>query len=438
LTFDRYPGIAFWRDGAWESGGAVYSVPAGPSEWIAGDIDGDGRPDLVVLVDHRVVILRNASERELPPPPSPPADFAFVVEPDGIFLEWTRAPEAIARGVTYNVRVGTQPGLGDVVAPLSLASGQRLVPAYGNAGISPRRRVTGLEVGRTYYAAVQGVDAGGRGGPFSEELTIVPTVRSLTITAPESVVAADVAVSVDVPFTIEGAVGAVDLSAAFAPRILAPSVAVEWSGDGKHGVAHVRFGSVVGRGTLTLVARDASRWRVSGTVAVSRGDPGPDVALAMDRVVTTAVDHPVLFNRWAAALPPGSTLVPGQVAQPEKGVIQYGFPDDYYFPPTGFAGTDRITWVFVTESGERMAVHYRVVVAGTAGDRAYVRGNGTVDLLLVGRPTDSGVLETSEDLAHWRPVTRYRVPGSGTLLLNAVGTTTPTGAGFFRRVVDSP
>ena len=85
-------------------------------------------------------------------------------------LSWDRAadPEQPG-GLTYNVRVGTAPGRGDVQSPMSLADGYRLVPRRGNAGWNTKLLLTALHPGQTYYWSVQAVDNSFAGGTFATE-----------------------------------------------------------------------------------------------------------------------------------------------------------------------------------------------------------------------------------------------------------------------------
>jgi hypothetical protein len=85
-------------------------------------------------------------------------------------FEWNTAtdPEQ-SGGLTYNLRVGTAPGLGDVVSAESRADGHRLLPRNGNAGWLLHHDVHGLITGQTLYWSVQAVDSGFAGGPFADE-----------------------------------------------------------------------------------------------------------------------------------------------------------------------------------------------------------------------------------------------------------------------------
>jgi hypothetical protein len=48
---------------------------------------------------------------------------------------WNAATDAEtpSAGLSYNLRVGTSPGIGDIVPPMALPSGRRILPALGNA-----------------------------------------------------------------------------------------------------------------------------------------------------------------------------------------------------------------------------------------------------------------------------------------------------------------
>lgn len=77
-----------------------------------------------------------------------------------------------ANGLTFNVRVGTTPGGGEVVTPMALTnSGYRLVPRMGNAGERLSFYLQGLAPNTTYYWSVQAIDTASAGSPFSTEST---------------------------------------------------------------------------------------------------------------------------------------------------------------------------------------------------------------------------------------------------------------------------
>lgn len=144
-------------------------------EWA--DLDGDGALDLLVsgldpeaagtVVD--LTVHRNGSPGSNHVPTAP-TNLGATPGPEGMVLSWDAAldAESFSNGLSYNLRVGTAPGLSDVVDPLASPTGQRLVAKPGNA-----RQVTSWELkglaGGTYYWSVQAIDASFAGGPFAAE-----------------------------------------------------------------------------------------------------------------------------------------------------------------------------------------------------------------------------------------------------------------------------
>jgi len=98
-------------------------------------------------------------------------------------LSWnaTSDDHTPAAALTYNLRVGTVSGGSDVVSPLSLAGGTRLVPQDGNVGEHTSYKLRNLAAG-TYSWSVQAVDSGFAGSPFASEgtFTVPPPAFSLS------------------------------------------------------------------------------------------------------------------------------------------------------------------------------------------------------------------------------------------------------------------
>jgi hypothetical protein len=95
----------------------------GGSAW--GDWNRDGRLDLAMtgysgakLGDVFTQVWGNSSPRANTPPVAPSA-LAAVVEGNGVTLNWAQGADAETPGpgLTYNVRVGTSPGAGDIISP---------------------------------------------------------------------------------------------------------------------------------------------------------------------------------------------------------------------------------------------------------------------------------------------------------------------------------
>ena len=90
-------------------------------------------------------------------------------------LSWNPAADAETptKGLTYNIRIGTTKYGKEIVSPMSLASGIRMLPAMGNCQLNTFAKLN-LKVGRKYYWSVQAVDNGNMGGSFS-------SIDSLTV-----------------------------------------------------------------------------------------------------------------------------------------------------------------------------------------------------------------------------------------------------------------
>jgi len=154
------------------------------------DFDGDGVLDVAASMESsgpsvpklQVAVYRGQSRRANHPPTSPSNLRQTAITTNSILLSWDHAtdPEQ-SGGLTYNVRVGTALGLGDVVSPMSLSDGHRLVPRRGNAEWNTNFFVTALEPGRTYYWSVQAIDNSFAGGPFAPEISFTVPDAVLTI-----------------------------------------------------------------------------------------------------------------------------------------------------------------------------------------------------------------------------------------------------------------
>ena len=179
LTPGNYEGSVFFNDGDEfikqenafyaDFGGQV--IQNGP---ILQDIDGDHDVDLI----YRDFVLRNRPGGSGNEPPQPPQELNVEILDNGTKarLTWDAGSDDTtpAAALTYNVRVGNEPGKGNVISPMSILEGPRegwrMRHGYGNAGKRREFVVHNLEPGITYYWGVQAQDNSFAGGPFSEEI----------------------------------------------------------------------------------------------------------------------------------------------------------------------------------------------------------------------------------------------------------------------------
>jgi hypothetical protein len=89
-----------------------------------------------------------------------------------IRFSWDRPNDTVGvTAPTYNVRIGSTPGGWDIVSPLSLPSGRRLLAAQGNTGYRQSLLLTNLTKGK-YFWSVQAVDNNWIGGAFAQEQSV--------------------------------------------------------------------------------------------------------------------------------------------------------------------------------------------------------------------------------------------------------------------------
>lgn len=168
-----------------ELGAGLSASTAGSGTW--GDFDGDGKLDIAVIGTGALTYYAGNSARifqnysvgtNLPPAaPSPPGGLTSAVANSGVTLYWGVGSDAHTPvpGLTYNVRVGTTPGGGQIVPPQSgSVTGQRRLPRRGNAEHRLFSMYTNLPVG-LYYWSVQTVNHSFVGSPWAAERTFAIT-----------------------------------------------------------------------------------------------------------------------------------------------------------------------------------------------------------------------------------------------------------------------
>lgn len=156
----------------------------GEAKWA--DYDGDGDLDLLYngcsgspCTVAKTLLYRNDGNVGTPNNvPATPIANPAVVSGSEASLSWADSSdyETPSLALTYNVRVGTSPGAGDVRPPMAMSSnGMRHVVRRGSLNQDTDLTLN-LPFG-TYYWAVQAIDSVYTGSPFSTEgsFTILPS-----------------------------------------------------------------------------------------------------------------------------------------------------------------------------------------------------------------------------------------------------------------------
>nr|WP_321228936.1 T9SS type A sorting domain-containing protein [uncultured Psychroserpens sp.] len=137
-----------------------------------GDFDNDKDIDLFALRSDMSSIYMNQSSIQNTAP-NPPANLSSSVIDSNVVLNWSSSTdgESPQKQLTYNMYVGTAPGITNVVSPMAdLNTGYRKVVGIGNYQYKNQATLKDLPNG-TYYWAVQSIDNQYEGSVFSIEQT---------------------------------------------------------------------------------------------------------------------------------------------------------------------------------------------------------------------------------------------------------------------------
>jgi hypothetical protein len=429
-----------WQPEGWQPRGKLGLDPV--LDATSGDLDGDGVPETVAVVGTnpgepavgpRVIILRGVSSSGPLASPEPPLQPTVVLEADGAFLHWQPADSHAGRGVTYQVRLGTQPGLGDVLSSESTVTGRRLRPEPGNAGLSTVKRVTGLLVGRTYYAAVQAIDLAGQGGAFSAETAFEYRAHQLFVSVPGEVVTGPDEVQVQIPVAFSGGTGSLTTELSFSPRPLTTESgpSVEISGPGTMSLKVPFRDHVQGKASLLLTVTDSTGMRVRRRISLAHGEAGSGADLLYQPPLSVRADQPRLLPIAELGDTQGWELL--DVTLPNVGAIQGEFPNLRYVPLPGWGGrTEPFQIVLWTDAGQVLVARFVAEVNGAQAGRARVHADGRLDYTLRGSPGQQGRLEVSTDLVNWTDLGSFTLPPSGSLDFEALTYTTQGPQKFIR------
>ena len=157
-------------------------------EQLWGDYDNDGDLDIFltgntdIYHDNYISKIYRNDRRILNLPPTVPYNLKTSVNGNNITFSWDKSTdeETIQNGLTYNLVIGTNPGIGNILSPMSdRSTGYRRIVNFGNTGHCYSLTIKNLTGGQ-YYWSVQAMDNNFEGSQFAPE-HIVFTNCSLDI-----------------------------------------------------------------------------------------------------------------------------------------------------------------------------------------------------------------------------------------------------------------
>ena len=170
-------------NGSFVDGG--HALPGLRNSFAAwGDFDRDGNLDVALSGYDATSASVFRIYRNYPPneasnsPPHAPSGLTRSVAGKSVRLSWTAATDVNQPGgLSYNLRLGSSPGAGDIISPMADAHGWRRLAALGNANERLTWTITNL-TGGTFYWSVQAVDASFAGSPFAAGRRFTVTNRA--------------------------------------------------------------------------------------------------------------------------------------------------------------------------------------------------------------------------------------------------------------------
>lgn len=382
---------------------------AGPAVW--GDADNDNDLDLLLVGqleggDYAARLYRNDLDTANAPPIAP-ANLRANVLGDTLDLSWDEAsdPNQVA-ALTYNVRIGTRPGSGDILSPMSAPDGSRLLPAPGNAGTCRFKTTARVILGRTYYWTVQAVDNAFVGSPFAPEAAYYashpPTLDPIDdLTALEDVPTAPILLTIG---DADDPADSLTLDAACSD----PAATFAFGGAGAHRTLVLEPApNAFGTNTVTVTVRDpwgtttsrSFRWVVA---------PANDPPVARSQTVTLIEDATASFVLDATDID-GDPLEFTILQPPRFGVLGAPARAMTYTPATDFFGEDSFRYQASDGQSRSSATTVRLVVMpapDTLEQRIAVTlmPDGDVWLGLEGEPWQRYRIDASPDLVVWIPL----------------------------------
>jgi predicted nucleotidyltransferase len=163
----RNSGGSFSEDTAANLPGVYYSSVA------FGDFDNDNDLDILITgaSDNGFIARIFRNNNNIPnTSPAAPTILTSMVNGNHVILSWSSAIDTeTPSGLNYNLCIGTSSGRCDIVSPMSLSDGYRLIPASGTIQ-TLTTTINNLSDG-TYYWQIQAIDTAFAGSEFSNEAT---------------------------------------------------------------------------------------------------------------------------------------------------------------------------------------------------------------------------------------------------------------------------
>lgn len=156
-----------------------------------GDVNNDGTMEMVYNNSKASYTIYdavpNSKVNTRPAKMEKPSAVAYA-DAGKLKISWTRGKDAetSACDLTYELRIGSESGKGDIYFGKSNADGTRRVLEDGNMGRALKYMFdTGNLCEGKYYIAIQSIDASGLGGPWSDEFvydhkTALPVINKLS------------------------------------------------------------------------------------------------------------------------------------------------------------------------------------------------------------------------------------------------------------------
>lgn len=170
---------------------AETELPSGLSLRTIGDVNNDGTMEMVYNNSKKSYTIYdavpNCKVNTRPAKMEKPSAVAYA-DAGKFKISWTRGKDAetSACDLTYELRIGSESGKGDIYLGKSNADGTRRVLEDGNMGRALKYMFdTGNLCEGKYYIAIQAIDASGLGGPWSDEFvydhkTALPVINKLS------------------------------------------------------------------------------------------------------------------------------------------------------------------------------------------------------------------------------------------------------------------